>query len=92
MAFLNNLGDLLETGVSSVFHFTQFCFGFKDARSVGLAFAHALGRVRPANILTSHILAAEPILCRHDPQQMRAKFKILNFFGRKSGLMHSNLL
>jgi hypothetical protein len=31
----------------------------------------------------TYILAAEPIL--DDPQQMRAKFKILNFFGRKSG-------
>jgi hypothetical protein len=28
----------------------------------------------------THILAAEPILYRHDPQEMRAKFKFLNFF------------
>jgi hypothetical protein len=40
----------------------------------------------------THILAAEPILYRHDSQQMRAKFEILNFLVRKSGLVPSNLL
>jgi hypothetical protein len=40
----------------------------------------------------THILAAEPILYRHDAQETRAKFKFLNFFQRKSGLVLSNLL